>query len=144
MSALVLDSQSELTPVAYETAPAMRVRLTKRGRMVFGALATALVAGLLACVAAIAAPQALASNSAGGQEFHYVVAQPGASLWSLASTLDPSADPRDLVAEIVQLNQLDGSGVQAGQPIAVPLRYSDAAGVVSGEELSGELEAAAS
>lgn len=124
------------------TADAPRLRLTKRGRMVFGALATALVAGVLACVAAIAAPQALASNSAGAQEFHYVVAQPGASLWSLASTLDPAADPRDLVAELVQLNQLEGSGVQAGQPIAVPLRYSEAAGVVSQKELSGELESA--
>lgn len=144
MSALVLAPQAGYSRSTQETtADAPRLRLTKRGRMVFGALATALVAGVLACVAAIAAPQALASNSASAQEFHYVVAQPGASLWSLASTLDPAADPRDLVAELVQLNQLDGSGVQAGQPIAVPLRYSEAAGVVSSEELSGELESAA-
>lgn len=139
MSALVLVPQADNAGIVRESkAAATHLRLTKRGRMVFGALATALIAGLLACVAAIAAPQALASNSASGQEFHYVVAQPGASLWSLASTLDPEADPRDLVAELVQLNQLEGSGVQAGQPIAVPLRYSDTAGVVTADELSGD------
>ena len=143
MSALVLTPQQDRAGLARESMPSEpRLRLTKRGRLVFGALATALVAGLLAGVAAFAAPQALASNSASGQEFHYVVAQPGASLWSLASTLDPAADPRDLVAELVQLNQLDGSGVQAGQPIAVPLRYSDVNGVVTADELSGELESA--
>lgn len=139
MSALVLVPQADNTGMVSESkSAATHLRLTKRGRMVFGALATALVAGLLACVAAIAAPQALASNSASDQEFHYVVAQPGASLWSLASTLDPEADPRDLVAELVQLNQLEGSGVQAGQPIAVPLRYSETAGVVTADELSGD------
>lgn len=139
MSALVLVPQADNAGIVRESkAAATHLRLTKRGRMVFGALATALIAGLLACVAAIAAPQALASNSASGQEFHYVVVQPGASLWSLASTLDPEADPRDLVAELVQLNQLEGSGVQAGQPIAVPLRYSDTAGVVTADELSGD------
>lgn len=113
-----------------------RLRLTRRGGTVFGALATAAVAGVLAFVAAIAAPQAQASDSASdAQQFHYVVVQPGDSLWSVASQLDPSADPRDLVAEIVQLNQLDGSGVQAGQPVAVPLRYADEAGTVSATEL---------
>lgn len=116
--------------------PRTRMRLTRRGRVVFGALATVFTAGVLACVATLGAPQALASNAqADGQQFHYVVVQPGASLWSVATALDSSADPRDLVAEIVQLNQLGGSGVEAGQPIAVPLRYSDSPVVVSAEEL---------
>ncbi|GAB2550925.1 hypothetical protein [Leucobacter ruminantium] len=118
------------------TVGSPKLRLTRRGRAVLGALATVLVAAVLAFIAAIAAPQAQASNTAeGGGEFHYVVAQPGTSLWSVATELDPSMDPRDLVAEIVQLNQLEGSGVQAGQPIAVPLRYSDSDAVVSAEEL---------
>ncbi|WP_427871118.1 hypothetical protein [Leucobacter luti] len=116
-------------------APEARLRLTKRGRAVFGTLSTVLVAGLLAAVAAFAAPQALASDSQGGQEFQYVVAQQGSSLWSLATELDPQADPRDLVAEIVQLNQLEGSGVDAGQPLAVPLRYSNNPMTASADEL---------
>ncbi len=112
------------------------LRLTRRGRVVFGALATVLVAGLLAVVAAFAAPEAMASGEAPrGDQFEYVVVQPGSSLWSLASHLDPAADPRDLVSEIVRLNQLPGSSVQAGDAIAVPLRYSENPLVVSAEEL---------
>jgi LysM repeat protein len=103
--------------------------------VVFGGLATVLVAGLLAFIAALGAPQAIASDAEGGQQFAYAVVQPGSSLWSLATELDPSADPRDLVAEIVQLNQLEGSGVDAGQPLAVPLRYSESPAVVSADEL---------
>lgn len=132
---------SAIATLTDETMPAPRVatatlRLTRRGRMVFGALATVLVAGVLALVAAFAAPEAMATaQGSDGQHFEYVVVQPGSSLWSLATALDPSADPRDLVSEIVQLNQLDGSSVQAGEAIAVPLRYSENPLVVSGDEL---------
>ncbi|MFD5599678.1 LysM peptidoglycan-binding domain-containing protein [Leucobacter sp. NPDC058333] len=112
------------------------IRLTRRGRIVFGAFATVLVAALLALVAAFAAPEAMASaHGSNGQQFEYVVVQPGSSLWSLATDLDPAADPRDLVTEIVQLNQLNDSSVQAGDAIAVPLRYSDNPIVVSGDDL---------
>ncbi|KTR86801.1 LysM peptidoglycan-binding domain-containing protein [Leucobacter chromiiresistens] len=112
------------------------LRLTRRGRIVLGALATVLVAGVLALIASLAAPEAMASGEGpNGEQFEYVVVQPGSSLWSLASDLDPSADPRDLITEIVQLNQLDDSSVQAGEAIAVPLRYSDNPLVVSGDEL---------
>lgn len=113
-----------------------KLRLTRRGRLVFGSLLTVLVAALLAMVATFAAPQALASVSASEkQQFHYVVAQPGSSLWTLATELDPQADPRELVAEIVRLNQLDGSGIEAGDAIAVPLRYSDSPAVFQADEL---------
>ncbi|SJN08440.1 Conserved ypothetical protein [Leucobacter sp. 7(1)] len=102
----------------------------------FGALATVLVAAALACIATLAAPQALAAGEQSGtQQFHYVVVEPGASLWTVANELDPSVDPRDLVAEIVHLNQLGGSGVDAGQPLAVPLRYSDSPVTISAAEL---------
>lgn len=112
-----------------------RLRLTRRGRAVFGALATLLLVGLLAVVAMFSGVQAVATVSGGSADFGYVVVQPGGSLWQLASDLDPGADPRDLVAEIVRLNQLGGSAVQAGEPIAVPLRYANDPGVVAGSEL---------
>ncbi|GAA2187032.1 MULTISPECIES: LysM peptidoglycan-binding domain-containing protein [Leucobacter] len=112
------------------------LRLTRRGRIVFGGFATVLVAGLLALMAALAAPEAMAAaEGPNGEQFDYVVVQPGSSLWSLATDLDPTADPRDVITEIVQLNQLDGSSLQAGDAIAVPLRYSDHPRVVSGDEL---------
>lgn len=115
--------------------PTARVRLTRRGRIVFGGLATIAAAAALALVASLSAPQAIASNETGKAEFGYVVAAPGASLWQLATELDQSMDPRDLIAEIVQLNQLQGSEVVVGQPIAVPLRYNDSDSVMSAAEL---------
>ncbi|RGE23816.1 LysM peptidoglycan-binding domain-containing protein [Leucobacter sp. wl10] len=116
-------------------AGARRLRLTRRGRVVFGGVATVLVAGLLAFLAAIGAPRAIASDSGSSQQFQYVVVQPGSSLWEVATQLDPSADPRDLVAEIVQLNQLDDSGVVAGQPLAVPMRYAESPVTVPEDQL---------
>ena len=133
MSATAVLNQQGSMENAASAAP---IRLTRRGRVVIGACSTVLVAGLLALVAGFAAPEAMASDRSGAAEqFEYVVVQPGNSLWSLASQLDPSADPRDLVSEIVQLNQLQSSAVMAGEAIAVPLRYSDNPLVVSGEEL---------
>jgi len=113
----------------------LRLRITRRGRVVLATLVVLAVAGLAALAAALGSTQAAASNEDGGADFGYIVVQPGESLWSVATALDASADPRDVIAEIVRLNQLEGSDIQAGQPIAVPLRYSEAAGVVSASEL---------
>ncbi|NLA66350.1 MAG: LysM peptidoglycan-binding domain-containing protein [Leucobacter sp.] len=112
-----------------------RLRLTRRGRVVFGSLIAVFVTAVFAVTAMFGGAQAVASDEAVTTDFGYVVVQPGDSLWQLAGNIDPSVDPRDLVAEIVRLNSLGGSGVQAGQPIAVPLRYADAPGVMSAAEL---------
>lgn len=117
------------------SAGAVRLRITRRGRIVLGTLITMLVLALLGVAAMFGATGAVASSEAGNAEFGYVIVQPGESLWGLATTLDASADPRDVIAEIVRLNQLEGSEIQAGEPIAVPLRYSDAPGVVSASDL---------
>lgn len=116
-------------------ASPMRIRLTRRGRIVLSALATCAVAASFALVATFVAPQAAASGKTSGTEFGYMVAAPGASLWQLAVELDPAMDPRDLVAEIIQLNQLRDADIVAGQPIAVPLRYSDSGSVMTADEV---------
>lgn len=115
-----------------------RLRLTRRGRVVFGTLATLLTAGLLAFMATLGATSASASAEESEQSFSYVVVPAGSSLWEVASDLDPRGDPRDLVSEIVSLNQLHDSSVQAGQAIAVPLRFADEQRVVSANELGLE------
>lgn len=112
-----------------------RLRLTRRGRVVFGTLGALAVLAAFAMIALLGGTQAFASAEESNAEFGYVVVQPGASLWQIAAELDPSSDPRDLVAEIVRLNQLNGSGIDAGQPIAVPLRFADTPGVASASEL---------
>lgn len=62
----------------------------------------------------------LAGTSTSSLPVRYVVVQGGDTLWSIAGDVAPSADRRDTVAEIVELNALPGSGIRAGQQIAVP------------------------
>lgn len=137
MSAALMQSPATARMNGWQMAiaPKTRLRITRRGRRVVGALAACGVAVLLALVAALSAAPAVASQDSSGTSFGYVVAAPGSSLWQLATELDPAQDPRDLVAEIVQLNQLRGADIVVGQPIAVPLRYTDSPTVMSGEEL---------
>ena len=110
-------------------------RLTRRGRIVFGALATVLVAGVLAVVAMFVAPGAVANSEGSEAEFSYVVAQPGDSLWSIAQDLDPAADTRDVIEEIAKLNQLHSAELQVGEAIAVPLRFADSARAFGAAEI---------
>lgn len=100
-------------------APTVNVRLTRRGRMVL--FMTVLVAALLSC--ALLAGPALSIGSVHRTPTKTVVVQPGQTLWDIATRIDPTADPRDVVAEIVRLNSLtDGGSVRVGQPLAVPRR----------------------
>jgi hypothetical protein len=47
---------------------------------------------------------------------------PGETLWQIASTVAaPGEDIRDVVAELVVLNQLSGSHLYAGETIVVPV-----------------------
>jgi hypothetical protein len=46
--------------------------------------------------------------------------QPGESLWAIAGSVDPARDPRDVIADIVQLNNLDNGKVMPGQQLFVP------------------------
>lgn len=61
-----------------------------------------------------------ASNTAQRAPVEYVTVLPGDSLWNIANDVAPSADPRDTVAAIIELNALDDSSVRAGQRLAVP------------------------
>jgi len=103
-------------------APA-RLRLTRRGRIVFfGIPAMLLVAALLSLAGFITSP-AKASDSQ--SELRPPVAvtvtvQPGQSLWGIAGAAAPERDPRDVISEIIQLNDLRGGRIQPGQQLFVP------------------------
>lgn len=45
----------------------------------------------------------------------------GDSLWSLAAKADPTRDPRDVVSDIVVLNDLHGGVIHPGQKLFVPV-----------------------
>lgn len=92
------------------------LRLTARGRAVL--LVVLLVAGLVMSMATGAV--SLAGTSAAAVPVRYVTVEAGQTLWGIADEVAPSADPRETVAQIRELNALATSSVQAGQQIAVP------------------------
>lgn len=100
------------------------IRLTRRGRLVTGALVVLLLLGGLVGVVS-ASVSAVATSSASSTQFEYVTVQAGESLWQLAEMIAPKSDPRDVIVDIVRLNNLSDSSVQAGQRLAIPTAYSD-------------------
>jgi hypothetical protein len=104
-------------------APRTRLRITRRGRIVLTALVAAPLA-LGAGLVALNGGAAVASKDASGATFEYVTVSSGQSLWDLAEEIAPSADPRDVIASVVDLNRLPTSDVAAGQQLAVPAEYA--------------------
>ncbi|MFZ8911169.1 MAG: LysM peptidoglycan-binding domain-containing protein [Candidatus Nanopelagicales bacterium] len=105
------------TPVAVPAtwAPASRLWITRRGRLVVVALA-------LLVVLLPGAWRAVATAQVEGPSTVAVTVQPGDTLWGIASAIDPGADPRGLIAEIREVNGLTQSGLVPGQQLQVPTR----------------------
>lgn len=103
--------------IAPEMAPARPVRLTRRGRaVVLCALVTLLLAAFsLGRVGSQAAPRG--TKAAGLSQ---IVVQPGESLWTIAKRVAPGHDPRAVIDQIADLNDLDSGAVQAGQLLLIP------------------------
>jgi LysM repeat protein len=95
------------------------VRLTRRGRVVAAGV-SALAIGALSITLATAAQAAHAGQAAPGRYAAKVEVRPGQSLWSLAESYDPGADPRLVVQQIQQLNSMAGDQVQPGEVLWVP------------------------
>ena len=116
--------------------------LTARGRGVVRLLALAVATAVLAmglvlvwvALAATVAPGASAGDGAAGVLSGAgeddgpgaggtiaVVVAPGDTLWQLAREHAPDRDPRAVVTDIVALNDLGSSDVQAGAEVLVPL-----------------------
>jgi len=105
--------------------PRSTIRLTRRGRVVVAMLlaAVSLLLAALAWMAIAARAQAADSGPPPGavyQNLTSVVVHPGQTLWSIASQAEPSADPRVVMQQIIDLNALQGSSVEPGQRLWVP------------------------
>ena len=105
--------------------PRSTIRLTRRGRVVVAMLLAAfsLLLAALAWMAIAARAQAADSGPPPGavyQNLTSVVVHPGQTLWSIASQAEPSADPRVVMQQIIDLNALQGSSVEPGQRLWVP------------------------
>jgi LysM repeat protein len=106
-----------------------RLRLTRRGRVVFTTLAAAPLVAIAVFLGlgggdAVAGQATTAGVTAAGATFTYVSVAPGQSLWQLAEQFAPHADPREVVADILALNQLRSADVQPGQELAIPTQYA--------------------
>jgi hypothetical protein len=100
-----------------------RLRITRRGRAVLTVL-IAVPLAIAAIVGGIGAYTADGSNAPASGHYSYVTVQSGESLWQLAQTVAPNADPRDVVADISNLNGLGSGVIQPGQRLAIPPQYA--------------------
>jgi len=105
--------------------PQPRLRITRRGRAVL-TLLVAVPLAIAAAVTGIGALGAAAGTQGSAATFSYVTVEPGESLWQVAQEVAPTADPRDVVADILTLNNLSSGEVQPGQRLAIPAQYSSA------------------
>jgi len=106
-----------------QPAPLPPLRLTRRGRIVLIGIPLVLLAALLLSLAGFFNSPAKASDSAAELQATSAVTvtvQPGQSLWGIAAAVVPDRDARDVVADIVQLNNLSAGAVFPGQQLFVP------------------------
>jgi len=101
------------------------LRLTPRGRLVVTGLAViiVIVAVTLLWVGVAGSVQASSRRLAPRSPYEgmtQVVVRPGQTLWSIAASADPSADPWAVVQQISEVNALNGPMLQAGQLLWVP------------------------
>jgi nucleoid-associated protein YgaU len=109
------------------------LRLTRRGRVV---LAAVLFLAVIAMVAVVRTGTASGSQASGRDTpasspysgMTQVVVRPGQTLWSVAAAAEPLANTWTVMQEIVTVNALSGTRIQAGQVLWVPRCASCAAG----------------
>jgi hypothetical protein len=115
--AITFDAQGVAAP---EAPRRTRLRLTRRGRAVLTTLA-ALPVAIVASVSVLGAGVAAADGGgAPVAPLEVVTVGHGDTLWELAESIAPEDDPREVIADIVRLNGLDGAVVQPGQQLALP------------------------
>jgi Tfp pilus assembly protein FimV len=110
-------------PVA-SSAPAGRVRLTRRGRLLLSGavLLVAVCALVLAGVMTGGVPASAGSEPGQAATAVRVTVRPGDTLWAIALREAPGVDPRATVAAILDLNALESSAVEAGSVLLLPAR----------------------
>ncbi|MCV0335668.1 LysM peptidoglycan-binding domain-containing protein [Microbacterium sp. STF-2] len=116
-------SFSTAAVIPASTRPSTRLRLTTRGRAVLLAFASVPLAIGIA-FAALSGGSAIASGAdSAAVSVETVTVMPGDTLWSIATSVAPDADPRDVIGEISRMNLLRGGELQIGQTLAIPAQY---------------------
>jgi len=108
-------------PFGGSTGAVPQLRLTRRGRLVLIAFPAFVVSVLLLIgLAALVSPARAGNSAPVVTESVQVTVQQGQSLWSVAAQYAPDRDPRAVISEIVELNNLDSTRVLPGQQLLVP------------------------
>jgi hypothetical protein len=117
--AAIVASRTEM-----QAAQAAPLRLTRRGRVVAGGLIVLVLTVAALVISLVASGGAQATNhgrpGAGYQGMHQIVVEPGESLFSIASAAEPTADPRNVVAQIMSVNDLTSTNLSVGEELWVP------------------------
>ena len=103
--------------------PAPRTHLTRRGRLaILLVVAALLFAAFSLGRAASQASTAVdaASDSVATAPVEQITVLPGDTLWSVAKRIAPDNDPREVVAQIRDINDLSTSELQVGQQLFLP------------------------
>ena len=97
--------------------PSGPVRLTRLGRIV---VLLAVLAMAFAAFALLGGP-AVSTGQTHHAAQHTVVVRGGETLWDIASRIAPGEDPRVVIGDIVDLNNLSDAGsIRVGQELYVP------------------------
>lgn len=109
-------------PVAARAPRTSRVRVEMIQTPAAKARRRGVLMVVVLAVVAIVAPQAFANDSAAAPTVYdtYTVGA-GDSVWSIASDLTPAGvDVRDVVSDILTLNEMSSSALQAGEQLLLP------------------------
>jgi hypothetical protein len=97
------------------------LRMTRRGRAVLlSIVATPVVAAAL--FFGISAGGATATSSS--TPLAKITVVNGETLWAVAHQIAPTADPRDVIADIMSVNNLSSANIYPGEHLSIPARYS--------------------
>ena len=98
----------------------LALRITKRGRLALFVVSSLTIVVAVISTGQLAGASAVPAANVTVLDAVQVVVQPGDSLWGLARSSLPNADPRETVRRIRELNGLSGSVINPGEVIWLP------------------------
>ena len=97
------------------------LRLTRRGRLVAFSGSVAALGAIVIGAGQVAGASGSDSEASNSPVPQVVVVQAGETLWGIAREVAPGSDPRGVVRQIRQMNDLGTTPVVPGQSIVVPV-----------------------